>query len=520
MTISPSLPLGVSDLEQSGELSSAKNTASPGDDFSVLLFLILGTPQLQNVSVQGDPQLASEERSAVVFDAQGTVAQSEEVISAGGQTVSIQVQEPLVPDSNNSVSADTQEISGATRAPINQIQFLMAALEEPSSVVAPGVPAQPGGKLAAVESGSAAALAEGNLLNLSVLSAPGQNVAAGAEQGSAPARIDQKELNSLSRQNPTVDRHPGISSIADPITVSETSGPRDQKTANVPIDNGPDKTILAAPATDFAVRQTPLTQATIAKPNSTPFLSPLTDHEIKDAQFDTPPDISMTNSGSNKINGNLESAASVPKALGAGNQNAAFAFDDHGEQTFSEASRGSHDHSTQLSNSSVIFPSIGMPTEESPKSADTKSAVSWPPVMDQVAGGIAANLRQNKHEAVIALDPPELGSLKINLTLDGGKVQVHIIAESHESRNLIENHLSELKQALQVHSLDLVDARVDGGSWNGTTGDLMHGFQHQPNGRQQSGWNSGNPSRPQNERAEIQRPDTALPSSGRVSMWA
>jgi flagellar hook-length control protein FliK len=141
-------------------------------------------------------------------------------------------------------------------------------------------------------------------------------------------------------------------------------------------------------------------------------------------------------------------------------------------------------------------------------------------LIDQVADGIAANVRQNRHEAVISLDPPELGSLKINLSLDGGKVQIHIIAEAHESKSLIENHLPELKQALQFHRLDLADVRVDSGSWNGTTGDLTHGFQRQSSGRDQSGWNSENPSHPATTTPEIQTSHGSPEPRGRISMWA
>jgi hypothetical protein len=500
MTISASLPLGAPDLQQSGEFSSATNATNPGGDFSALLFLIVAKPQPPNLSAPGEPQLDARGNDPVAFDA---------------QAVSVQRQEPLA---LHSVFADMEETPRETLAPTNQVQFLIAGGEELPSEIAPRVPAQFGEKVAAVESDAAAPM-EGNRLSPSVSSKAGQHWTDGTQPGNSPVREGQQESNPSSRQNLTINGDPDTSVAPELKIISGSPGAQDQKTANVLIDSSSDTPTLAAPAKDFAIGQTPPAAAPATRPNADSFLSPWAHSPLKDIASDTRPDGSITNPGSNKINGNLESAVSVPKVLGGSDQNPGSEFDDHGGKIFSDAS-ASHDHSDPHSDSTVIFPSIGTANAENPRATDAKAPLSRPPVIDQLAGGIAANVRQSKHEAVIALDPPELGSVKINLTLDGGKVQIHIIAEAHESRNLIENHLPELKQALQIHRLDLVDARVDGGNWHATTGDLMHGFQHEPEGRQQWGWNSGNTSQSPSERAEIQRPDTAPLSSGRVSMWA
>jgi len=106
-----------------------------------------------------------------------------------------------------------------------------------------------------------------------------------------------------------------------------------------------------------------------------------------------------------------------------------------------------------------------------------RPAETWQAVLAQVAGGVSASLRHNSQEARIQLEPPELGKLKIDLVLEGGRVHARIVTESADVGALIQNHLPELKQALQSHSLDLDTVRVDVNSGGGEQGDFARGFQ-------------------------------------------
>jgi flagellar hook-length control protein FliK len=454
MMISATLPSGVFDPEQSGELSQGTSTANPGDDFSALLFLVLATRPVQNIPTQGGFQPAVVGNSPVVFDPSGSLCapslfpcpdqsvlvHPEEAIAATPQGASTQGQEQLVPESNDSVSA----------------------------------------------------VAEGTPVGLSLLTNQRQPVLTGLEE--APAGIPEQLSEKLV----------AAGNVQDP------------KTTDVLIDNGENRATLGAPGADLAVRQTSIAQASFAKQNLS---SSLAHPAIEDASVDTGPGKAIPSPNLDGI-GNLATTAPVAKVRLAQDQNSRFSFDDHGGRAFSEASNPGREYSGQFSDTAVTISTLSTPNLESLRARDEKSSVSRPPVIDQLADGIVANLRQQKHEAVIALDPPELGSLKINLTLEDGRVQIRILAETHESRNLIENHLPELKQALQVHRLDLVEARIDGGSWNGTTGDLMYSFQRGPDGRQQGAWHSGDLLQPLDERSDIQKLDAARSSTGRVSMWA
>jgi flagellar hook-length control protein FliK len=139
-------------------------------------------------------------------------------------------------------------------------------------------------------------------------------------------------------------------------------------------------------------------------------------------------------------------------------------------------------------------------------------------VIHHVANEIAVQVRHKQNEVLIALDPPELGNLRIALTIEGDKVHARIIAEFHDSGSLIHNHLPELKEALQVHLLDLMEVHIDSGNWNGSQGDLNghfladHGDRRQWRGESDTGSTPGEPV-----------PTPAIEptgSVGRFSRWA
>jgi flagellar hook-length control protein FliK len=179
-----------------------------------------------------------------------------------------------------------------------------------------------------------------------------------------------------------------------------------------------------------------------------------------------------------------------------------------------------HEHRWQLESLTAVGPNTNVAPAQPPSELEAHRPVAAAPVLEQVAGGIATNVRENRHEAVLTLNPPELGRVKISMSLDGGKLEVHIIAEAHESRTLLQNHIPELKQALQTHQVDLAEVRFDSTNWNGTMGDLNHGFEHAPGHWQQSGSAAGDSGQMTSERSEPDLNSESAAGTGRVSMWA
>jgi flagellar hook-length control protein FliK len=151
-----------------------------------------------------------------------------------------------------------------------------------------------------------------------------------------------------------------------------------------------------------------------------------------------------------------------------------------------------------------------MPTRES----------GWRPVIDHVAGEINGHIKIGKSEAVIQLDPPELGKLQIELRLDGDKLMARILAEKHESGNLIETHLPELRLALAESRVDHVEVRVDNGSWGGARRDSQQGQGQEAGGGRQPAQDNSGAARNNSEQGEPARRQMTARRAGRVSMWA
>lgn len=181
------------------------------------------------------------------------------------------------------------------------------------------------------------------------------------------------------------------------------------------------------------------------------------------------------------------------------------------------------DHSLQTDVMSASFAAALQSSNGAPR-GEGAAAPFAAPVIDRVANEIATQVRTNQNEAIITLDPPELGSLRIALTLDGDKVQVRIIAEMTDSGNLIHNHLPELREALSGHRLDLVDVHIDSGNWNSASGDFTQNFNREFTDQRQGRGGREAADRPFNDNAPAApvspRLQPANTRTTRVSMWA
>lgn len=163
----------------------------------------------------------------------------------------------------------------------------------------------------------------------------------------------------------------------------------------------------------------------------------------------------------------------------------------------------------------------GVPTARGNDSADggEAAALPWRPVIDRLAGDIASHVRIGSQEAVIQLDPPELGKIKIDLRMEDGKLHARIAADSLESRALIESHLGELRQALSVGRVEVAEMQVTQSSWN-SGGDLTQGYQQSAQGRQRNSGTADRGGSPSAKGVEERARATETRASGRVSMWA
>ena len=104
-------------------------------------------------------------------------------------------------------------------------------------------------------------------------------------------------------------------------------------------------------------------------------------------------------------------------------------------------------------------------------------------LMDQIARKISVRGNGAKNEIHIRLEPPSLGTVRMNISTTGDVMKTTIITENHAVRQTIENNLSQLKHSLSQQGLVVENLNVLVGGDSGFAGQN----QQQPEGRQFSG---------------------------------
>jgi len=189
-------------------------------------------------------------------------------------------------------------------------------------------------------------------------------------------------------------------------------------------------------------------------------------------------------------------------------------------ETKTDVPRAGRGPAQRLSDIAAPVPRADMAAEKFAPAGDPAPA-SWHSTVNRVADELASHVRLNKREAVIQLDPPELGKIKIEMHLEGEKLEARIVADVHESRVLIESHLQELRQALRSQHLDLADVRVSQDTGSGGSGDPMQGFrQQQPDGEPEWARNAESTAGAASAKSERSEGGNSRLEKGRVSMWA
>jgi flagellar hook-length control protein FliK len=145
--------------------------------------------------------------------------------------------------------------------------------------------------------------------------------------------------------------------------------------------------------------------------------------------------------------------------------------------------------------------------------------LDWRPIIDRVAGEISGRIHIGKQQAVLQLDPPDLGRVRIDIQMEGDKLAARIRTETQESRTLIEAHLPELRQALVENQVELVDVRIDSGGWSGSRSDSQQA-QQESGDRRQTAHAFSDLKADHAEKRESARLAPLALEPGRVSMWA
>jgi flagellar hook-length control protein FliK len=154
----------------------------------------------------------------------------------------------------------------------------------------------------------------------------------------------------------------------------------------------------------------------------------------------------------------------------------------------------------------------------SDSASENSRAPAWRPVVERVTEQFVRQVRIGEQQAVIELEPPELGKIRIDLRVEGEQIHARIVTEEQGTKALIESRLTELHQALDVRQVEIANLRVDqqsvstgGGDW-GKAFDNGEPRQGGGQARDDSAFADGLP-----DEAPRENPPR---DPGRISMWA
>lgn len=107
-----------------------------------------------------------------------------------------------------------------------------------------------------------------------------------------------------------------------------------------------------------------------------------------------------------------------------------------------------------------------------PVSAETLSAkgATEARVINQIINKVSLRSNGSQNEIKIRLDPPSLGTLRMNVTTSGDSVRTVVIAENHAVKQIIENNLTQLRDSMQSQGLKVDSFTVLVGGNEGQAG--------------------------------------------------
>lgn len=89
------------------------------------------------------------------------------------------------------------------------------------------------------------------------------------------------------------------------------------------------------------------------------------------------------------------------------------------------------------------------------KAGRTSNVFEPKDIINQIIKKASVTLKNDKSEIVIQLKPEAMGKVKLKLSVSKGEVSGRLVVESNEIRNIVQNNLTELQQALEENGLAL-----------------------------------------------------------------
>ncbi|MGI9859998.1 flagellar hook-length control protein FliK [Moorella naiadis] len=188
-------------------------------------------------------------------------------------------------------------------------------------------------------------------------------------------------------------------------------------------------------------------------------------------------------------------------APGVANQGAAIAAGQAGTAGSSAGNRGSASHqepggilhgsgsgvtdNSQTTAGPVSFTAV-LEGNNLPANGQTAGVTNLPEVIASALTAARLARTGSQRELELQLQPENLGSLKLRASLEGGRINLHLLVESGEAARALQAAVPEMRQAVagQGLRLDQVQVQVGGDGQAGEHQNGSNGGYHQDSGRQ------------------------------------
>jgi len=183
-------------------------------------------------------------------------------------------------------------------------------------------------------------------------------------------------------------------------------------------------------------------------------------------------------------------AVEAVKLAGAGSSGAEFSTDD--DKGSADSFMNGQFHATLMHQQGSGDATSAVNTVSAPVQTTAPESALPEQIMQQVKDRLVNHeVKAGNEQIVLKLSPENLGDLKLNLTMDGQRLKVEIVAESHMVRDALLQNSDSLKESLarQNISMESFDVTTNGrGAGNPGQGQQQSGWREFAQQKQQNAW--------------------------------
>jgi len=299
------------------------------------------------------------------------------------------------------------------------------------------------------------------IANETVANVPDKAVVNGSANGAKLSDVNQVDITSL------------LNAAKDPLTPSKTDVSANQQTSSAI-----DSQLLSASQEKNAAKDADATKVMSTQPNAA---DPLTAVAVgvqspgEGNSNQVKPGVSAADSTASVVTEIKSSDANIPVQQTESKR----------KDTSTGGDSQNHNIPFQIANDGVKADKVDV-SQSTAGAASVTASPSQPiggKIISQIVKSVKTNILDNGMGMTIRLDPPHLGTVKMDVIAQDGLVTAHLQTVSAEVKNVLETDLTSLKRSLAEAGVHVDSINVSVGDSSTNTGDPRRGLdQRQANG--------------------------------------